>query len=52
MWGGGGGFQLFPIGVQMLIPIETYRTFDFPGGPVPYLPSRSAHEDIGRRFSL
>ena len=29
---GGGGVQLFPGGVQMLISIETHITCDFPGG--------------------
>ena len=27
--------QHFPGGVQLLIAMETYRTFDFPGGPDP-----------------
>ena len=42
---GGGGSNFFQ-GVQMLISIETHRTFDFPGGvltPIP--PSGSAHEE-------
>ena len=43
--GQGGGVQLFPGGVQMLISIETHiRTCYFPGGcPDPLSPSGSAH---------
>ena len=42
---GGGGVQLFPGGVQMLISIETHiRTCYFQGGcPGPLSPSGSAH---------
>ena len=32
------GAQLFPGRIQLLIPIETYRTCDFPGGGDPCLP--------------
>ena len=31
--GGGGGRSYIFKGVQLLIPMETYRTCDFPGGP-------------------
>ena len=43
---GGGGLQLFPGGVQVLISIETYITCDFTGEGVrnPYPPSGSAHD--------
>ena len=30
-----GGGPTFPVGVQMLIPIETYMTCDFPRGASP-----------------
>ena len=42
---GGGGVQLFPVGVQMLISIETHiRTCYFPKGVSgPLSPSGSAH---------
>ena len=36
--GGGGGVQLFSRGVQLLIPIETHITCDFPGGSGPPVP--------------
>ena len=39
---GGGGFQLFPGGSRLLIPIETHITCDFQGGPDPLSPSGSA----------
>ena len=35
--GGGPNFSM-GCGVQMLISIETYRIFDFPGGPGPHTP--------------
>ena len=39
-----GGSNIFQE-VKMLISMETYRTFDFPGGPEPYpTPSGSAHD--------
>ena len=35
------GVQHFPGRVQLLIPIETCRTCDFPGGPDPLTPRPS-----------
>ena len=44
-WGWGGGLQLFPGVVQMLFPIESHITCDFPGRVLaPYPPSGSAHD--------
>ena len=44
---GGGGVQLFPGGVKMLISIEPHITCDFSGRVhIPYPPSGSAHELI------
>ena len=48
--GGGGGPTFFPLGggggPKMLISIETYRTYDFPGGEgLDHLsPSEYAHD--------
>ena len=41
----GGAVQTFSGGVLMLIPMETYSTYDFPGvgDPDPVLPSGPAH---------